>query len=107
MNAKVVPQSALRQGADCVFLRVRVTPKASKEALEGVETGANGVEYLKLEVRAVPDKGQANAAVIKLVAKALGVPKSAVDLASGATGRIKTLRIADLDETSARERLGL
>jgi uncharacterized protein len=42
----------------------------------------------------VPDKGKANAAVITLIAKALGVPKSAVTLISGETARLKTLSIA-------------
>jgi uncharacterized protein len=48
---------------------------------------------LKLRVAAVPDKGKANAAVIALLAKALGVPKSALEITAGETSRIKTLVI--------------
>ena len=44
-------------------------------------------------MKAVPDRGKANAAVIALLSKALGVPKSAISLVSGETARIKTLRI--------------
>lgn len=49
---------------------------------------------LRLRVAAVPDKGKANAAVIALLAKALGVPKSAIAVTSGETARLKTVRIA-------------
>jgi len=48
---------------------------------------------LRVRVRAVPDKGKANAAVIMLVAKALDVPRSAVTLVSGDTARLKTIKI--------------
>lgn len=48
---------------------------------------------LRVRVSAVPDKGKANAAVVALLAKALGVPKSAVSVVSGETGRMKTLAI--------------
>lgn len=106
MNDKAVLQSVLRQGADCVFLRVRVTPKTSRDAVEGFEIGADGVGYLKLKVRAVPDKGQANGAVIRVLAKALGVAKSDVEIISGATNRIKTVRLV-ADEKAVRARLGL
>jgi uncharacterized protein YggU (UPF0235/DUF167 family) len=49
---------------------------------------------LRVRVSAVPDKGRANAAVVALLAKALGVPKSAVSVASGETSRLKTLDVA-------------
>ncbi|MEO5808082.1 DUF167 family protein [Devosia sp.] len=75
-------------------LFVRVTPNAGRDAIEGVETRADGSVVLRLRVKAVPDKGQANAAVTALLAKALGVPKSAVSLTSGETARLKTLAIA-------------
>lgn len=49
---------------------------------------------LRVRVKAVPDKGKANAAVIGLLAKALGVPKSALTLIAGDTARLKTIDIA-------------
>jgi uncharacterized protein (TIGR00251 family) len=74
-------------------LFVRVTPNAGRDAIEGVELRDDGSAVLRLRVKAVPDKGKANAAVIALLAKALGVPKSAITLVSGETGRHKTLTI--------------
>lgn len=49
---------------------------------------------LRLRVAAVPDKGRANAAVIALLGKALGVPKSAIAVTAGETARLKTVAIA-------------
>jgi len=49
---------------------------------------------LRLRVRAVPDRGKANAAVVALLARHLGVPKSAIALLAGETARLKTVRVA-------------
>jgi len=76
-----------------VTLRIRVTPKSSKDVVERLEDTAQG-PALKVRVRAVPDKGAANAAVVETVANWLGVPKSLVSLASGSTSRLKCLAIA-------------
>jgi len=74
-------------------LFVRVTPNAGRDAIEGVEQRDDGTAVLRLRVKAVPDKGKANAAVIALLTKTLGVPKSAITLVSGDTARQKTLTI--------------
>ncbi|MGV8853552.1 MAG: DUF167 family protein [Devosia sp.] len=74
-------------------LFVRVTPNAGRDAIEGVEQRDDGTAVLRLRVKAVPDKGKATAAVIVLLAKALGVPKSAITVTSGATARLKTLAV--------------
>ncbi|MET3927762.1 DUF167 family protein [Devosia sp. 2618] len=74
-------------------LFVRVTPNAGRDVIEGVETRDDGTAVLRLRVKAVPDKGKANAAVVALLAKALGVPKSAVSVVSGETARLKTIAI--------------
>lgn len=47
-----------------------------------------------MRVRAVPEKGKANAAIEQVLAKALGLPKSAVSVEKGETQRIKTVRIS-------------
>ncbi len=75
-------------------LFVRVTPNAGRDAIEGVETRDDGSAVLRLRVKAVPDKGKANAAVIALLAKVLDVPKSAITVVSGETARVKTLSVA-------------
>ena len=56
-------------------------------------TDAAGRAFLKARVRAVPEDGKANAALLKLLARTIGVPKSAVTLVAGHTSRVKTLRL--------------
>jgi len=74
-------------------LFVRVTPNAGRDAIDGVERRDDGPAVLRLRVKAVPDKGKANAAVLVLLAKALGVPKSALSVVSGETARLKTIAV--------------
>ncbi len=84
-----------------MLLRVRVTPNAGADRIETSEIRDDGEAVLRVRVAAVPDKGKANAAVVALLAKALGVPKSAVSVVSGETARVKTLEIAGNPETLA------
>ena len=67
-----------RLRADGIDLFIRLTPKSSVDRLEGVETSADGRSHLKARVRAVPENGAANAALERLIGKALGVPASTV-----------------------------
>lgn len=83
-----------RAEPDGVTLFLRVTPNAGADRIEGVEQRDDGTTVLRLRVKAVPDKGKANAAVMALLAKTLGVPKSAIALVSGDTARLKTLHLA-------------
>ena len=53
------------------LLAVRVTPKASRNEVTGLYRAADGAVSLSVKVTAAPDKGQANAAVIKVLAKAI------------------------------------
>lgn len=66
---------------------LRVTPKASRNAIVASEEG------LRVYVTTVPEDGKANAEVVKLLAKALGVPKSRLTLVRGATSRDKLFRL--------------
>ena len=70
-------------------LRVRVQPRASRDAIAGERAGA-----LLVRLTAPPVEGAANAALLRLVARALGVPPSSIEILRGATGRDKLLRIA-------------
>jgi uncharacterized protein (TIGR00251 family) len=79
--------------ADGLSLKVRLTPRGGRDAVEGTEVLADGRAVLKARVRAAPEKGSANAALEKLVAKALGVPKSDVAVVGGKTSRIKTVKV--------------
>ena len=85
-------------------LGVRLTPKSSRDALGGLIVMADGRALLKARVRAVPEKGRANEALIRLIAKALEIPRTYVTLVSGNTSRIKTLLI-DGDQAGIRQRL--
>jgi uncharacterized protein len=80
--------------ADGVRVTVRVTPKASRNAVTGLAERADGGVALKVGVTAVPEDGKANEAVIKLLAKAWGVPRTSVAVVAGATDRNKILRVA-------------
>jgi len=74
-------------------LAVRTTPRSGRDAIQGWEIDPAGRPYLKVRVAAAAVDGQANAALIVLVAKALGRPKSAVRIVSGETARLKQLEI--------------
>ena len=77
-----------------IALAVRLTPKGGRDAIDGIETLADGRRVLKVRVRAAPAEGEANEALRRLVADALGVPLRAVTLSAGATSRVKRLTIA-------------
>jgi uncharacterized protein YggU (UPF0235/DUF167 family) len=70
----------------------RLTPKASKDAVDGLVDTSDGVAF-QARVRSVPEDGAANKALEDLVARWLGVPKSSVSLATGGKSRLKCLRI--------------
>ena len=80
-------------GPDGMVLHVRLTPKGGRDAIDGIETLSDGKLVLKARVRAVPEDGKANDALIKLITKTFGVSASHVTLQAGATSRIKTLKI--------------
>ena len=75
------------------LLAVRVTPKASRNEVTGLYRAADGAVSLSVKVTAAPDKGQANAAVIKTLAKAMLVSKASFNLVKGQTDRNKTFEI--------------
>ena len=83
-----------RATADGLSLVVRLTPKGGRDAIDGLETMGDGKAVLKARVRAVPEDGKANAALVELLAKALRVPRSAVSVATGQTSRVKMLEIS-------------
>ena len=75
-------------------LHIRLTPNAAKDALEAWRAASDGSVHLAARVRAIPEKGRANAALVALLAKQLAIPKRDVDVIRGATSRLKTVRIA-------------
>jgi len=82
---------------------VRLTPRASRDGIDGIKAGADG-DSLAARVRAVPEDGKANTALIELLAKSIGMPKSALSISAGAASRLKTVLIAG-DTTALQKRL--
>ncbi len=75
-------------GGEVRFI-VRLTPRGGMDRVDGVEGG-----ILRVRVAAPPAAGAANAALIRLVAEAIGVPRSSVTIARGASSRTKTVAVA-------------
>jgi len=81
-------------------VRVRVAPGATRAAV----VGRHG-EAWKVRVAAAPERGRANEAVLRLLAEALRVPRDAVTLVSGHTGRDKIVELAGLRPAQIERRL--
>ena len=79
---------------DGVRLTLRLQPAAGRNGIDGVVALADGRSALKARVTAAPEGGKANAAAIKLLAKAWGLPKSSVAVVGGAKERTKSLHVA-------------
>jgi uncharacterized protein (TIGR00251 family) len=87
------------------ILPIRVMTRSARPGIGGWRAGAGGREALEVRVAEAPVDGGANEAVVKLLAKALGVSRSELSIISGAASRHKRIAIPfDLDE--ARRRLG-
>jgi len=81
-------------------IRVRVTPRAARDAIAGWRDGV-----LRARVTAPPVEGKANAALERLLAGALGLPKSAVAVVAGGGSRDKTVAVEGLTEEEIASRL--
>jgi uncharacterized protein (TIGR00251 family) len=77
-----------------ILLVVRLTPKGGRDAIDGVEALADGSSVLKARVRAPAHEGEANAALVRLIARELGVAPRNVALVAGETARVKRLTIS-------------
>jgi len=98
---KNVDQLDIRTVAGGVVLAVKVVPGASRDKIAGVLGSA-----LKITTSAPPEKGKANAAVTRMLARALGIDRHAVKLVSGPTNPRKEFLLADLAANRVREILG-
>lgn len=81
----------MSNGSRKISFSVRLTPKGGRDAIEGWTDGPDGKRYLKARVSAPPFDDQANEALIRLIAKALGVGKTRVRIVSGGTSRMKVI----------------
>jgi uncharacterized protein YggU (UPF0235/DUF167 family) len=77
------------------YLTVKVTPRGSANKIQALETDLFGDTILKIMVTAIPDKGEANQAVVELIAKTFRLPKRAITIVAGKTSRIKIVTIEE------------
>jgi len=90
----------LEQVADGVLLPVRASPGARRNEIVGVHAGR-----LKVSVTQAPEKGKANSALVKVLAKALGLKRSQLNLCSGPTSSQKKFLITGIDHDDLRQRI--
>lgn len=89
----VLAETPFKVAPEGLEVQLRVTPNASRESIGDVVVDAQGTGALKLAVTAVPEKGKANTAVIKLLAKSWHLRKTDCQVIRGQTERNKTLFI--------------
>jgi uncharacterized protein len=90
-NAPERPWTAVAGG---FILMVRLTPRGGRDAVDGVEQLSNGQYVLKARVRVAASEGEANAALLRLLSRELGIAPRDITLVAGASARIKRLKIS-------------
>ena len=83
-------------------LSVRVVPRSSKEGVAGFEGGV-----VRIRLNAPPVEGKANEALVRFLAKAVGVPRNRITLVTGVRGRSKVVRVAGVTPAALMAALGL
>ena len=85
-----------------ITIEILVQPRASRAKIGPMHDGR-----IKIAVAAPPVDGEANAALCKLLAKALGVPRTSVSIVRGGSSRDKVVRVDGMEPADAHARLGL
>ena len=91
----------IKGSVDGCLLRVRVQPGSSNNAIVGVHASA-----IKVKVTPPPEGGRASDACLKLLAKALSLPRSSLEIVRGERERNKLVLIPGLSSDEVRQRLG-
>ena len=86
-------------GESCT-IKIRVQPKSSRNQVDGFQDGA-----LRVRVTSAPTEGQANAAVIAILAKTLGVSKSRLEIIRGYSSRDKVVSVDTLTEQEVQRKI--
>ena len=81
-------------------IKVKVIPRSSRTEILGKEN-----DIYRMKLTAPPVEGKANKAVIELLAEKLGVPKREIEIVSGKTGRLKTVRVRGMSEVAVTQAL--
>ncbi|VEN74245.1 conserved hypothetical protein [Candidatus Desulfarcum epimagneticum] len=97
-HKKIPPTS--QKTPDKISLKLRVQPKASRNAFAGIHNGA-----VKIKITAPPSDGAANKMCVKFLAKSLRLPKSSVRIVSGAASRNKTVLLTPGPGKDAKKEL--
>lgn len=79
---------------DCVVLRVRLTPNSSSCCINGIFTGPDEEQFLKINVVSVPEKGKANKELIAFLSKQFRLSKSSFSIVGGELDRYKKIEIS-------------
>lgn len=90
-----------RETKEGIALDIRLTPRGGRDALDGIETLADGRIVLKARVRAAPTEGEANTALIRLLAQEFGLSRSQLAIVSGTTARLKTVALSGKSDALA------
>ena len=90
----------LQTSSQGVILSVQAQPKAGKNAIVGIHAGR-----LKVAVTEAPEQGKANKAIVKLLARSLGLKRSQIELTSGRTSAHKRFIIREIDEAELNRRI--
>mgnify|MGYP005854626319 CR=1 FL=1 len=101
MTASAPGNEVWRPFSAGIAIRVRLTPRSQRDSIDGLERTAEGAA-LKARVRAIPESGAANAALEKLIAGWLDVPKSTVEVIAGGKSRLKTVAVSGKSEALLR-----
>ena len=92
---------AIHESKQGLMLAVHVVPRSAKERIAGIHGGA-----LRIQLSAPPSKGAANAALVDLLARTLGIAKSQLTIVSGHASRRKLLSVSGLSRQTLERRLG-
>lgn len=90
----MIPYTETRDG---IVFKVQVVPRASRSEIVGEHNGA-----LRIRVAAAPVDGAANEELVRLLSRALRVPRSAVEITAGHSAKLKTVRVVGLELSAIR-----
>ncbi len=86
--------SCSRNNYHATYLKVKVIPKSPKNEIIETYVDEHGDEVMKIRIKAPPEKGKANAELIKFLSKHLSVPKENIAIISGKASRLKLLKVS-------------